>query len=68
MAELSAEGFGKWTKRHFQLFIKGLVEHGKNDLQGVKDMIGDREMDEVKEYAEVFWKRYKELPGAYRTK
>jgi hypothetical protein len=65
MAELATQGFGRWTKRHFQLFIKGLVEHGKDNFAGIAEMIGDRTEEEVKEYSEVFWKRYKELPGVF---
>jgi SWI/SNF-related matrix-associated actin-dependent regulator of chromatin subfamily A member 5 len=65
MAELATQGFGRWTKRHFQLFIKGLVEYGKDNFAGIAEMIGDRTEEEVKEYSEVFWKRYKELPGVF---
>lgn len=63
MAELANEGFGRWTKRHFQLFIKGLVENGRDNLERVAEMIGDRTLEEVQEYSEVFWERFKSLPG-----
>ncbi len=63
LVELSTQGFGRWTKRHFQLFIKGLVENGRDNLERVAEMIGDKSLEEVQEYSDIFWERYRELPG-----
>lgn len=60
---LETSGFGHWNKRHFQNFIKGLTEHGRNDLAAVANMIGEQDLESVQAYAKVFWQRYKEIAG-----
>ncbi len=62
MTELSESGFGHWTKRHFQLYIKGMAEHGRDNLNEIAPMVG-LPIEEVEAYAKVFWKRYRELSG-----
>ncbi|WVQ83568.1 hypothetical protein IAT38_005709 [Cryptococcus sp. DSM 104549] len=59
--ELAGEGFHDWQRRHFQGFIKGLEKYGRNNLDKVASEIADRTEEDVKEYAKVFFERYKEL-------
>lgn len=60
---LAGEGFPDWQRRHFQNFIKGLEKYGRDSLDKVAMDIMDKEEDEVREYAAVFFDRYKELKG-----
>ncbi|EAL17685.1 hypothetical protein CNBL2000 [Cryptococcus deneoformans B-3501A] len=58
---LVGEGFHDWQRRHFQSFIRALEKYGRDDLEKVVTDVADRTEDEVREYAAVFFERYKEL-------
>jgi SWI/SNF-related matrix-associated actin-dependent regulator of chromatin subfamily A member 5 len=59
--QLSEGGFGEWNKRDFQQFINGSAKYGRNDYEGIATEVDSKDAKEVKEYAKVFWKRYKEI-------
>ncbi|ORY25274.1 putative chromatin remodelling complex ATPase chain [Naematelia encephala] len=61
---LTDEGFPDWARRHFQAFIKALERHGRNNLDKVAAEIEEKTEEEVRDYAEVFFERYKELKDA----
>ncbi|QRV80676.1 chromatin remodeling complex subunit [Ceratobasidium sp. AG-Ba] len=63
---LQEEGFGSWTKRDFQQFVRGVEKHGSSDWEGIAIEIDGKTAEEVKEYAKVFWARYTELADAER--
>ncbi|GAA5904621.1 uncharacterized protein JCM6883_003843 [Sporobolomyces salmoneus] len=54
-------GFSGWNKRDFQLFCKGVEVHGRDDLEGIARECERKTLDEVKDYASVFWARWEEL-------
>ncbi|KAI9026897.1 SNF2 family N-terminal domain-containing protein [Hyaloraphidium curvatum] len=60
MEELSTQGFGTWSRKDFQAFIKANEKFGRTNLQAIAaDLV--RPLDEVTKYSEVFWERYKEI-------
>ena len=59
--QLALEGFGEWNKRDFQQFINGSAKYGRNDYEGIALEVDSKNPKEVKDYAKVFWKRYKEI-------
>ncbi|KAG9096339.1 hypothetical protein FRC06_008763 [Ceratobasidium sp. 370] len=63
---LQEEGFGNWTKRDFQQFVRGVERHGSSDWEGIASEIDGKTAKEVKKYAQVFWARYAELADAER--
>jgi len=59
--KLSQEGFGDWNKRDFQQFINGSAKYGRTNYEDIALEVDSKEPKEIKEYAKVFWKRYKEI-------
>ncbi|KAF2223927.1 chromatin remodelling complex ATPase chain ISW1 [Elsinoe ampelina] len=59
--ELQAEGFGDWNKRDFQQFINGSARYGRTNYKDIAIEVDSKEPGEIREYALVFWKRYKEI-------
>ncbi|KAF2718742.1 putative SNF2 family helicase/ATPase [Polychaeton citri CBS 116435] len=59
--QLQSEGFGDWNKRDFQQFINGSAKYGRNDYETIAIEVDSKDAKEVKEYAKVFWKRYREI-------
>lgn len=53
---LLAEGFGEWTRVHFNNFIKASAKHGRHEHEKIAKEMG-RSVEEVKRYCEVFWTR-----------
>ncbi|KAH7339161.1 SNF2 family N-terminal domain-containing protein [Rhizoctonia solani] len=69
MAEKEAlqdKGFGSWTKRDFQQYVRGVERHGSSDWEGIASEMDGKTAREVKDYARVFWSRYNELADAER--
>ncbi|OGE55724.1 hypothetical protein PENARI_c004G03696 [Penicillium arizonense] len=60
-ARMSEEGFANWNRRDFQQFVNGSAKFGRTDYVGIATEIDSKEPDEIKEYAEVFWRRYTEI-------
>ncbi|KAK3054669.1 chromatin remodeling complex Adenosinetriphosphatase [Extremus antarcticus] len=58
---LAEEGFGDWNKRDFQQFVNGSAKSGRTNYDAIAQEVDAKEVKEVKEYAKVFWKRYKEI-------
>ena len=59
--QLTAEGFADWNRRDFQQFINGSAKYGRKNYVGISEEVDGKDADEIKEYAEVFWKKYKEI-------
>jgi len=59
--KLQGEGFGEWNKRDFQQFINGSARSGRTNYEGIAQEVDSKDPDEIKQYAKVFWKRYKEI-------
>ena len=60
-ARLSERGFAQWNRRDFQQFINGSAKHGRHNYAYVAEEVDGKNEREVKEYAKVFWQKYKEL-------
>lgn len=54
--KLLEEGFGDWTKVHFNNFIRASAKHGRAEYEKIAKDVG-RPVDETKRYAETFWSR-----------
>ena len=61
--ELSPQGFSNWNKRDFQLFCRGTEIYGRDDYEGIAHEVQTKSVDQVREYATVFWERSHELEG-----
>lgn len=61
--ELLDQGFSEWSKREFNLFIKGCENFGRFNFEEIAEEIGSKTVDEVKAYAKVFWERIESLPN-----
>lgn len=56
-----SQGFPEWTSREYHLFIKSFRRRPLNDYEGMSSEIKTKTADEVKEYMEVFLKRFREI-------
>lgn len=65
-AELLQQGFGDWNKRDFMNFIHGCARYGPKSYKHIAGDFKDKDVDEIKRYAVVFWERYKEIDGFER--
>ncbi|GAA6060422.1 hypothetical protein JCM10212_002190 [Sporobolomyces blumeae] len=59
--ELSGLGFTDWNKRDFQSFIRGSELYGRDNFEGIASELPSKTVDQIKEYASVFWDRYNEV-------
>lgn len=59
--ELAKEGFEIWNRRDFQQFINGSHAYGRHNYEGIALQCQNKNATEVKQYAKVFWQRYKEI-------
>jgi superfamily II DNA or RNA helicase len=60
---LKSQGFGDWGKKDFWAFMRGCEAYGRDNYESIAEYCGDRTPSEVRKYAQVFWKRYSEIPG-----
>lgn len=58
---LAGEGFETWNRRDFQQFINGSHTYGRNNYEGIALQCQNKVASEIKQYAKVFWQRYKEI-------
>ncbi|CAK7565474.1 MAG: chromatin remodeling complex Adenosinetriphosphatase [Sporothrix epigloea] len=58
---LSTMGFGEWNRRDYQQFINGSAKFGRTDYENIATEVDSKTGSEVKQYAKVFWQRYKEI-------
>ncbi|KAF1808678.1 putative SNF2 family helicase/ATPase [Eremomyces bilateralis CBS 781.70] len=58
---LSQMGFVDWNRRDFQQFINGSAKYGRDNYEGIAEEVDGMDVDEVREYAKVFWKKHKEI-------
>lgn len=63
---LQGEGFGDWNKRDFQQFINGSAKYGRNNYDLISWEVDSKDPKEIRDYAKVFWKRFKEIPNFER--
>jgi SWI/SNF-related matrix-associated actin-dependent regulator of chromatin subfamily A member 5 len=53
---LLEEGFGDWTKVHFNNFVRASAKHGRQEYEKIAKDVG-RPIEETKRYSETFWLR-----------
>lgn len=58
---MSQQGFEKWNRRDFQQFINGSAKSGRSNWDGIAVEVDGKTAKEIKEYAKVFWQKYKEI-------
>lgn len=59
-ARLLSEGFGDWSRNHFNLFCRASAKYGRTSYEKIAGEIGKTE-EEVQRYAEVFWRKGEEV-------
>ena len=59
--ELLAQGFGSWTKKDLNSFVKGCEQYGRNDLAAVASEVEGKTEKEVAKYAGTFFQRFVEI-------
>lgn len=64
--ELAKEGFSNWLRRDFQNFVNASARHGRKNYAAIATEVEGKTEKEVKQYAQVFWKRYSEVNGHER--
>jgi SWI/SNF-related matrix-associated actin-dependent regulator of chromatin subfamily A member 5 len=53
---LQSEGFGDWTRVHYNNFLRASAKHGRNEHDKIaKEM--NKPLEEIKRYCDVFWTR-----------
>lgn len=61
--KLIGQALTNWTKREFLAFISGCSKYGRENYSAIAESLENKTIEDVKEYARVFWERYKELNG-----
>ncbi|GAA5986339.1 hypothetical protein JCM10908_003710 [Rhodotorula pacifica] len=64
---LLGQGFVDWNKRDYFAFVKGSELYGRDNYEGIRYELPHKSVEEIKEYAQVFWERYTELDDHERT-
>lgn len=65
-AELLTQGFNAWNRRDFVHFVLLSGKYGRNAISLISAEFEEKTPEEVREYAKVFWQRYKEIDGYER--
>lgn len=58
---LTEKGFPEWNRRDFQQFINGSAKHGRDNYDGISNEVDGKTVEEIEQYATVFWKRFKDI-------
>lgn len=58
---LIEQGFPEWNKRDLQQFLNGSAKYGRQNYEGISEEVDGKDTDEIREYAKVFWKKFKQL-------
>ncbi|TVU17812.1 hypothetical protein EJB05_33869, partial [Eragrostis curvula] len=60
-ARCESQGFPSWTKRDFNAFLRSCEKYGRDDIKSIASFMEEKTEQEVRRYAEVFKRRFKEL-------
>lgn len=66
MDSLLNQGFTEWSRRDFQAFCRLSEKYGRDSLDSIASELEGKTLKEVKDYAAVFWQRYKEVADHQR--
>lgn len=61
--ELLTQGFHNWNRKDFIHFILVSTKYGRNAISLIAAEFEDKTIEEVREYAKVFWTHYEEIEG-----
>merc|ERR1719167_2005387 len=64
--DLLKEAYSNWTKRDFNQFIRLNEKYGRDDIESISGEVEGKSVEEVKDYAKVFWERCNELQDCDR--
>ncbi|EDQ86317.1 uncharacterized protein MONBRDRAFT_11153 [Monosiga brevicollis MX1] len=59
--DMLAKGFADWNRRDFQQFVRANERWGRKAMDKICKEVESKQPEEVEAYAQVFWKRWKEL-------
>lgn len=62
-AQLAEQGFSNWSRKDFLSFISLSAKYGRRSITQIAHEIETKDEKEVRQYAKVFWERYKEMPN-----
>ncbi|KAI5805817.1 SNF2 family N-terminal domain-containing protein [Geopyxis carbonaria] len=60
---LAEEGFSNWSRKEFLTFVQMSAKYGRKSIAQISAEIDSKSDKEVREYAKVFWERYREIPN-----
>lgn len=60
-AQLAEQGFSNWARKDFLNFINLSAKYGRKSIGSIAADIETKSEKEVREYAKVFWERYKQM-------
>jgi SWI/SNF-related matrix-associated actin-dependent regulator of chromatin subfamily A member 5 len=63
--ELLKTGFRSWNKNDLQMFVSANEKWGRSNIEEIAKVL-DRPVEDVQAYSDVFWSRFRELPGGER--
>jgi SWI/SNF-related matrix-associated actin-dependent regulator of chromatin subfamily A member 5 len=66
--ELLKQGFSNWKYLDYRAFVRGSERYGRTAYSSIAAQVSTKTEAEVREYAKVFWARFKELKDAERVK
>ena len=61
---LLQQGFGNWSKRDYQNFVKACELYGRHDYVAITTTVATKTQKEVEEYSKVFWKKVNLINGS----
>ncbi|KAK9463217.1 SNF2 family N-terminal domain-containing protein [Lipomyces oligophaga] len=61
--QLANGGFNNWSRRDFTHFIQLNAKYGRQNNESIASEMEGKTLEEVTEYSQVFWDRYKEIEG-----
>ena len=59
--QLNSHCFRHWKRSEFLLFVRGIVDYGREDFTNIAQMVETKTQEEIKEYSLVFFKNMKKL-------
>jgi SWI/SNF-related matrix-associated actin-dependent regulator of chromatin subfamily A member 5 len=61
--QLAEQGFSNWARKDFLTFVQLSAKYGRKAIPAIAADLETKTEKEVKDYAKVFWSRYKEMPN-----
>jgi SWI/SNF-related matrix-associated actin-dependent regulator of chromatin subfamily A member 5 len=61
--QLAEQGFSNWARKDFLTFVQLSAKYGRKAIQAIAADLETKTEKEVRDYAKVFWSRYKEMPN-----